>query len=360
MASLALQLPDVCPSPIPLLRKGQEHTLTMSQRQIACLLANAFFCTFPHRNATNPSSEYSNYPDINFSRLFEDVSEQKHQKLRTIFWYFTSLYTTMPTGLVTFQRRCMKSEINWKVSRAKFTALHVTCEGKIEEQGAGMLQVDFASSKVGGGVLGSGLVQEEIRFLINTELIVARLFTEKLMDKECLIITGAQQYSRYSGYSDTFRWEGPHIDVTPRDEWQRLCTEIVAIDALKFNDYEDQFKGFVLDRELMKAFCGFRVDPSQVSTAVATGNWGCGAFKGNAKFKALIQLMAAAEARRDVMYFTLGDKHLMKDLYHIHLFLKKQNFTVGKLFSLIEKFCQSVKSRHSTEHLYDYIYHAKL
>lgn len=52
------------------------------------------------------------------------------------------------------------------------------------------VQVDFANSLIGGGVLGSGLLQEEILFIINPELIVARLFTEKLEDNECLIITG--------------------------------------------------------------------------------------------------------------------------------------------------------------------------
>lgn len=51
-------------------------------------------------------------------------------------------------------------------------------------------QVDFANQFVGGGVTSSGLVQEEIRFLINPELIVSRLFTEALDHDECLIITG--------------------------------------------------------------------------------------------------------------------------------------------------------------------------
>lgn len=59
------------------------------------------------------------------------------------------------------------------------------------------VQVDFASSRIGGGVLGSGLVQEEILFLINPELIVSRLFTEKLEDNECLIITGNDEMISY-------------------------------------------------------------------------------------------------------------------------------------------------------------------
>lgn len=59
--------------------------------------------------------------------------------------------------------------------------------GTIEDGGANMLQVDFANRFIGGGVLSRGCVQEEIRFLINTELIVSRLFTEELCDNECLL-----------------------------------------------------------------------------------------------------------------------------------------------------------------------------
>ena len=51
-------------------------------------------------------------------------------------------------------------------------------------------QVDFANKYIGGGALSSGLVQEEIRFLICPELIVSRLFTEVLDNHECLIMTG--------------------------------------------------------------------------------------------------------------------------------------------------------------------------
>lgn len=54
-------------NPIPLLKQNHNHSISFSQMQIACLLANAFLCTFPHRNDTNRSSEYSSYPLINFN-----------------------------------------------------------------------------------------------------------------------------------------------------------------------------------------------------------------------------------------------------------------------------------------------------
>lgn len=40
--------------------------------------------------------------------------------------------------------------------------------------------------------------------------------------------------------------------------------------------------------------------------------------------------MAAAEAGRDVAYFTFGDAQLMRDVYEIHTFLTDKRITVGK------------------------------
>lgn len=343
MAKLALELPDLCPKPIPMLKKGHQRAITMSQQQVACLLCNAFFCTFPRRNATHGNSEYATYPSINFNRLFDEENSSKREKLRAIFCYFDQVVNDMRTGLVTFERRKLPYEPKkWSKSPAKFTKFHVSSEGTIEENGERMLQVDFASPIVGGGVLGSGLVQEEIRFLINTELIVSRLFTEKLDNDECLLITGAEQYSRYAGYSRNFEWKEAMKDSTQRDAWQRRCIEIVAIDAIRFRDTREQFTGASIERDLNKAYCGFQVNKtfSQQNAAVATGNWGCGAFNGHPKMKGLLQLMAAAEAERDVAYFTFGDRHTMRELHEMHLFLEDR-FTVGQLYTCLKKCCKA-------------------
>lgn len=61
-----------------------------------------------------------------------------------------------------------------------------------------------------------GSIQEEIRFMINTELIVSLLFTARLEDKESVVMKGAERFSKYSGYSHTFEWKGEHQDDTPR------------------------------------------------------------------------------------------------------------------------------------------------
>nr|XP_006112458.2 poly(ADP-ribose) glycohydrolase isoform X1 [Pelodiscus sinensis] len=361
MVKLALCLPSICTQPIPLLKQKMNHSITMSQEQIASFLANAFFCTFPRRNA-KMKSEYSSYPDINFNRLFEGRSPRKPEKLKTLFCYFRRVTEKKPTGLVTFTRQCLQDLPDWERSHKKLTRLYVTYEGTIESNGRGMLQVDFANRFVGGGVTGAGLVQEEIRFLINPELIVSRLITEVLDHNECLIITGSEQYSEYTGYAETYRWARSHEDDTLRDEWQRRCTEIVAIDAFHFRRFLDQFVPEKIRRELNKAYCGFArpaVSPQHLS-AVATGNWGCGAFGGDSRLKALIQILAAAEAGRDVVYFTFGDAELMRDIYNMHAFLTDKGQTVGDVYRLLLRYyneeCRSCSTPGPDVKLYSFIY----
>ncbi|KAG1945338.1 poly(ADP-ribose) glycohydrolase [Pimephales promelas] len=338
MAQLALRAPSLFTQPIPLLSVQRCVSVTLSQEQVSSLLANAFFCTFPPRNSR------SSYPDINFNRLFEGSSPSKQQKLKTLLWYFQRITQQRPTGLITYTRQCLQRPPSWASSEKQFSKLHICSEGTIEEQGYGMLQVDFANRFVGGGVTGSGLVQEEIRFLINPELIAARLFTEALEDNECLIITGTERFSRYSGYSHTYRWDGNHDDQTPRDEWQRRVTEIVAIDALRYRNFLQQFLPDNMTRELNKAFCGFArpgVESENLS-AVATGNWGCGAFGGDTRLKAVLQMMAAAEAERDLMYFTFGDVDLRRDVSRIHTHFTHRHASVGSVFNMLLQYYERV------------------
>ncbi|XP_026131871.1 poly(ADP-ribose) glycohydrolase-like isoform X1 [Carassius auratus] len=359
MAQLALRAPRLLTQPIPLLRTQCCRSLTLSQEQVSCLLANAFFCTFPRGNSHR--TEFSNYPDINFSRLFEGSSRSKQEKLKTLLWYFRRITQQRPTGLITYTRQCLQRLPSWPSSEKQFGKLHISCEGTIEDQGYGTLQVDFANRFVGGGVTGSGLVQEEIRFLINPELIAARLFTEALEDNECLIVTGAERFSRYSGYSDSFRWDGDHDDQTPRDEWQRRCTEIVAIDALHYTRFLEQFQPENMSRELNKAFCGFVRPGVQTEnlSAVSTGNWGCGAFGGDKRLKAVLQMMAAAEAERDLMYFTFGDADLVKDVLHIHKMITDTHTTVGSVFRLLLQYyecvCKKTTRSKPQETLYSFL-----
>ncbi|KAG7253515.1 hypothetical protein CRUP_000823, partial [Coryphaenoides rupestris] len=162
---------SLCTSHLPLLKVGQNHSLTLSQEQISCLLANAFFCTFPRRNSRK--SDYTNYPEINFYRA---------PVVQGPPWSRAPVVQGPP-----WSRAPVVQGPPW--SRGPRGPGPPVVQGPPWSR-APVVQVDFANRFVGGGVTGHGLVQEEIRFLINPELIVSRLFTEALENNECLIITG--------------------------------------------------------------------------------------------------------------------------------------------------------------------------
>ncbi|KAF8970756.1 hypothetical protein BGZ46_010400, partial [Entomortierella lignicola] len=446
MQALALQLPELVKKPIPLLKQQQDSAITLSQEQIACLLANAFFNTYPSRNCAGrrqsskrrytgtvesspmkrngtegrkmnekPKDPYGTnaarniptgnplrnasgqtslfayfgradpkpvaeeripklvvseknkrihkenpveieeeqepfpyYPTINFWTLFGSENRENPctppnaAKLRCIIHYFDRVTTEMPKGTVTFHRQVLKTRValgeKERVSKEPFYYVNVTVDGEspLEDQAPdGALQLDFANKVIGGGVLGHGAVQEEIRFAICPELIISRLFTQQLRENEALLIKGAERYSNYNGYANTFTWHSNHIDETPRDKLGRRKTEICAIDAVPFKTRDmrlRQFsKGNVL-REVNKAVAGFRISPitstewglcraeSPLLNAplIATGNWGCGAFGGHVQLKFLIQLLAASVCGgyskddedlplgRDMVYYTYG------------------------------------------------------
>ncbi|WAQ96761.1 PARG-like protein [Mya arenaria] len=337
IARLALQLPHLCPTPIPLLKEKTNLSLTLSQQQVGCLLANAFFCTFPRRNAKNKTSEFSKYPGINFNTLFMGPPTSiKFEKIKCLVNYFNRFFKETPTGTVTFTRQYIDKMPDWERDGKQLSALHVSSEGTIEDDGVGMLQVDFANQFLGGGVLGNGCVQEEIRFLICPEMLVTRLFTECLGRNECLIMT---------------------------DAWGRIQCEVVAIDALVIHDHKSQFRLEMVKRELSKAYCGF-LSPGPADRAlpaVCTGNWGCGAFGGDKQLKALIQLMAGARAGRDLCYFTFDDLQLRDDLYEIHKYLTSENMlTIGDLVGQIVDYgkdcvAQIRHSSHNDQELFEFI-----
>lgn len=360
---LALRLPSTVTHALPLLRKQEPYQITMTQEQASCLLANAFLCTFPSRNTVQRGAEYSSFPFINFNGLFTNsrrgvVEPSQASKLACLFHYFKRVTSRPPGGTLSFERRVLPpspyfqevrtrsqqdgiSPPDWVSSTRPLTQLHVDSAGTIEGCGHGMLQVDFANKYVGGGVLHFGCVQEEIRFLMCPELIVSMLFTEELDDNECLLMTGAEQYSTYRGYGSTFEWSGRHDDQTISDCWGRRQVQVVAMDALVITNSETQYAPAKMWRELNKAYCGFQTSDSTHcghNMAVATGNWGCGAFGGDPSLKALLQLMAASEAGRDIVYFTFGNTELRDQIHQCYRLLCERMVTVGDVWRFLTSY----------------------
>ncbi|KAK4881298.1 hypothetical protein RN001_004617 [Aquatica leii] len=352
---LALRLPELLQRSVPIIKQNTVSSISLSQLQIASLLANAFLCTFPCKSSLCPG--------INFNRLFASHTRIKRikcvsEKLKSICHYFDRIIDNEPTGILTFERKSFNNEElpNWENINNKLgeTKVCIKCTGLIEDDADGCLQVDFANKNVGGGVLAYGCVQEEIRFIICPELLISRLFTEQLGSTEALVITGAERYSTYTGYGDSYEWSGDYIDNTPLDAFARRRTTIVAIDATRFTKSLEQYKTTHVLRELNKAFSGFHSNCKEQLPAVATGNWGCGAYRGDPNLKFLIQLMACNISKRDMVYFTFNNNELSTKLKEMYLFLKNNNVTICQLWEYLKWFSLT---KLKADHLYTFIYY---
>ncbi|XP_068665005.1 poly(ADP-ribose) glycohydrolase 1-like [Aristolochia californica] len=245
----------------------QEAGIVMlSQELIGSLLSCSLFCLFPVDNR-----DLKHLPPINFDQLFGYLyaygKQSQEHKLKCLKHYFERICSSMPMGSVSFERKVLPlgqsdfgvayPDINfWSKSVAPLCSFLVFEKGFIEDQHLDALEVDFANRYIGGGALGAGCVQEEIRFMINPELIAAMLFLPSMSDNEAIEIVGAERFSNYRGYAASFIFLGDYLDMSKLDSLGRRKTRIVAIDAL-CKPWMKQYKVEGLIRETNKAFCGF-------------------------------------------------------------------------------------------------------
>lgn len=179
------------------------------------------------------------------------------------------------------------------------------------EDFTGSLKVDFANKFIGGGALGNGCVQEEIMFANHPELYVSILLCEEMQDNEALFFSGFKKFfrNRNYGYQTEFNGEEPAHSYEGKSEY------IVAIDAIDFKRNQmEQFREANIERELLKAYTGFSADESKT---VATGNWGCGAFKGSVWLKFLVQWIACTMAGKKMIYCPYRSPDVIKNKHKI-------------------------------------------
>ncbi|EFJ33511.1 hypothetical protein SELMODRAFT_84118 [Selaginella moellendorffii] len=327
---------------------GQSGMVLLSQELVASILACGFFCLYPsaERNKLD-------LPDLNFYKLFmalvdENREESAKHKIICLLHYFQIVCESVPQGMISYERKVLSLEQEmedplsfWSSSSRPLCQILVMEDGTIEGSDTPVLEVDFANRVLGGGVLGAGCLQEEIRCVINPELIAGRLFLPAMQDNEAIEIVGTQCYNRYEGYASSFRFAGKFFDNKARDAWGRKETHIVAIDALPFPG-EAQFDAALMLRELNKAYCGFLVHQSiqcggssESARGVATGNWGCGVFGGDHEVKSMLQWLAASEAGRPfLLYYTFKDPRTTK-LQRIADWILEQKWSVLELWSVL-------------------------
>ncbi|EPB77286.1 hypothetical protein ANCCEY_03657 [Ancylostoma ceylanicum] len=145
--------------------------------------------------------------------------------------------------------------------------------------------------------------KEEIRFLICPEMIVSSLLCERMGPREAIHIIGAQRYSSYAGYGRTLAclpYDG--YGSEPRDQFRRVISNVVAMDARNFRQAGTlaQYTPQNINRELNK-------------------------------------MLAAAKARRSMIYYTFNDEKFEAAMNKHYGMLIQNNATIGKDFYLFLK-----------------------
>lgn len=335
---MVLKTPELFKDKIPMLFTGKKGEISLSREQCCCILANCFFCTF-----SIPTNEslwgLTKLPSINFDELFGDAKniEAKIAKILMILHYFDRLKDgKCSPGNVTIKRMVCQEFIDYKTSKTTFEGFSpkIYSKGSIEDD-FDSLQADFANAYIGGGALSYGCVQEEIRFCINPECIVSRLFCYVMESNEAIIIDGTEQFSIYKGYAQKLGYGGDYQDKNLNEKGE-IKTRIVAMDALIFmRDKGSQFQEEKVKRELNKAYVAFN---DKESKSIATGNWGCGTFCGDKELKSILQWIAATEAKKEMNYYTFGDEKLSTSLKEITDFIISKKLTIGDVYNCILKF----------------------
>lgn len=364
MGNLALRIEYLFKDePIKILSQNIENqtAVTLSKEQVACLLSHMFFCTMHSQN-----NQYLPQ-DCNFSFLYRDArrNELRLEKLKCFYNYFKRIQasSSLSTLNITYQRLVFDvlthgniDEKFWEGSKENLSKVIVLDEGAIEER-KGAIQVDFANKFLGGGVLDSGCVQEEIRFAISPELVASMLFCERMLDHEAMIIMGAEQYSEYLGYSDTFRFVGDFQDKAETDLFNRKDVTVLAIDAIDFSKTSttrSQFQMAQILRELNKAYIGFYGSDQETGDRkeIATGRWGCGNFQGDPQLKFILQWIAASKTNRTLVFYRFKDAAL-KDMERVIRRIK--DFKISELFEQLKFYNRMIFVDKVDMPLFDYL-----
>ncbi|ULT97498.1 hypothetical protein L3Y34_005366 [Caenorhabditis briggsae] len=336
---IALSAEEILPKRIYRLTDFVESA-TFSHVQCAALLARMFF---------KPKTSHS----LSFHYLLEHDDELSIEKLRFLFAYFDRIATNPPKGCVSFRLKTVRNDEfkeEWIKNKCNPMPDVRIYDQMVIEETALCTQIDFANEYLGGGVLKSGAVQEEIRFLMCPEMIVGMLLTDKMDDTQAISIVGAYVYSGYTGYANKLKWRplsgryARQNDARLRDKYGRLRVETVAIDAMYFKTkaIAEQVTSDSLTREMKKAYTGFSTQSEHFGQIpIVTGFWGCGAFNGHKPLKFLQQVIIAGMVKRPLVFCTFQEGQTMKHFKGVMARLRSENVSIGQLNSVLRKIATS-------------------
>ena len=366
MVDLVRQAPRLfAEAPVPYLSPAaQESRCDLTRAQVACLLAMAFFGLVPSQpdKDNQPQTAAVDFGALLFPKAGLEMPPYT-QKLRCFLHYFHTVACQLQAleSAADEPVTCMRwsspaPDGDWLAnSHVRMCPLSVQpLKTSISDNSSCLLHADFANASVGGGVLGVGTMQEEITFATHPELCVAKLVCAPLGDGEACVIGGCRRFCSSTGYSDSFHFQegvAASAGEEPAQLLQRQPAIQVAIDAKMYpsdcdrpfcHDHAHQVED--ASRDLLKARCGFQAalslslaNTTHPNTALATGNWGSGAYGGSAAVKLFIQWVAASHAGLGrIEYHPWDDEALHDHLSDAAVMGRYHSATISQVWSAVK------------------------
>ena len=312
ISKLVLDMKDIFPDgEIEILKSKTTDKIILTRKEVALIFVLGFFDIFGlNVEKLNISINY------NFFDVTDSSDGPVFAKGRSFINYMTVIGKWLEENNPILNEKITYLRENKQVDFQNFENIQKLCDIQIIEQGSmfnteAKFCIDFANKYIGGGALSGGCVQEEILFAVEPEAIVSMFLMEVMDDNDAIRIDNLIQYSNYSGYAFSFKYEESAI----KDEQNLIRHNIIAIDAVC--SYSGGVDKESIKRDLIKAYVGFNLinfddkDVAKMPKTISSGNWGCGAFGGDYELKFIQQWLAATYAGVEKLYYyTFGENEM--------------------------------------------------
>ena len=313
ICKLVLDINNIFPDgEIKILKTGTTNKIILTRKEVALIFILGFFGIFQlEMEKMIINRRYD------FNQVLNSKSGPSFAKGRSFLNYMTVIGKWFEEKNQILDEPITYLRENKTFERKNFENINKLCEIEIIEEGSmfntqAKFCIDFANKYIGGGALSGGCVQEEILFAVEPEAIVSMFLMEVMEDNDAIRIDNLIQYSNYSGYAQSFKYEENAIN-----EEKLIKHNIIAIDAVC--SYSGGVDRDSVLRDLIKAYVGFNLinfddkDVSKLDKTISSGNWGCGAFGGDYELKFIQQWLAATYAGVEKLYYyTFGRKEMNK------------------------------------------------
>ena len=385
LRDLTLDLENLMEEEIPLLEKDSfEVEYKLTRKKVALV----FFLSFLNFIDTKQFKERETNPFV----VFEVLSSSYNTSFE--FGRCFLNYLTIIGKWLEEDNKILNEEIKY-IRDSKGLSYYKQYEGKqlcdiqIIDKGSlfdgdASYCVDFANMFIGGGCLEGGCVQEEIFFATHPEAVVSMFFMEVMSDNDAIRIDNLIKFSDYEGYAHSFKFAKTAINNDTNLETIKKIN-IIAIDAVVcFSQKYGIIDSENIQRDIHKAYVGFSlifygrqkpIEPKnndgkgnkakkdkkikkektkeekleEDKNSISTGNWGCGAFRGDNELKFFEQWVSASFAGvQRLDYYTYGSKRMSPiierldeiksiytNAYELYETLVNEKFVEGEILDIL-------------------------